>query len=142
MKKIILLFLLLFSPFSAPAATVTDPGDVVIERNNLLPNSNLITTFSSATTGVSEAYGLGGTKIRCHTWIIDSDKVSADVGWTIALEGSLDKVAWAAFDTVSTVSDWHRDISNKGANWMRSSVLRTYTGTAPNIDIKFQSGCN
>lgn len=142
MKKIILLFLLSFTPFLATAAIVTEPGDVIIERNNILPNSNLITTFSNDTTGTSSAYGLGGAKIKCHTWTIDSDKVTADVGWTIALEGSLDNVLWATFDSTTTVSDWHRNISDKGANWIRSSVLRNYTRTRPNIDIKFQSGCN
>lgn len=142
MKKTILLLSLLFIPFLAIAATVTDPGDVRVERNNILPNSNLITTFSSATTGVSEAYGLGETKITCHTWTIDTDKATADVGWTIALEGSLDNNQWYTFDSTTTVADWDRHISNKGANWIRSSVLRTYTGTAPNITIKFQSGCN
>ena len=149
MKKMILLLSLLFIPFLAIAATVTDPGDVKIERNNILPNSNLITTFSSATTGFSEAYGLGETKIRCHTWTIDTDKATADVAWTIALQGTLDcegvdcvDSSWEDLDSTTTVADWKRDIENKGANWIRSSVLRTYTGVTPNIDIKFQSGCN
>ncbi|MCK5608511.1 hypothetical protein KAR91_41905 [Candidatus Pacearchaeota archaeon] len=149
MKKIILLFLLSFTPFLATAATVTEPGDVIIERNNILPNSNLITTFSNDTTGTSSAYGLGGAKIRCHTWTIDSDKVTADVDWTIEFQGTLDcegvdcvDSSWAVLDSTTTVANWHRDISNGGANWIRSSVLRNYTRTRPNIDIKFQSGCN
>lgn len=142
MKKTILLLFLLITPFLATAATVTDPGDVRVERNNILLNTNLITTFSGATTGVSNAYGLGETKITCHTWTIESDKLSADVAWTIALEGSLDNNQWYTFDFTTTVADWDRHIVNKGANWLRTSVLRTYTGTAPNITTKFQSGCN
>lgn len=142
MKTIILFFLLSATPFLATAATVTDPGDVIVERNNVLPNTNLITTFSSPTTGVSSAYGLGGAKITCHTWTIDGDKATVDVDWTIEFQGSLDNNLWAVLDSTTTVSDWHRNVTNRGANWIRTSVLRTYTGTAPNIDIKFQSGCN
>lgn len=149
MKKTILLLFLLFTPFLAAAATVTDPGDVKIERNNILPNSNLITTFSNDTTGTSSAYGLGEAKISCHTWMIDSDKITADVDWTIALEGALECEGvdcvdshWENLDSTTTVADWKRDIVNKGANWVRSSALRNYTTTAPNVTIKFQSGCN
>lgn len=142
MKKTILLLSFLFIPFLATAATVTIPGNVKIERNNILPNSNLITTFSNDTTGTSSAYGLGETKITCHTWTIDTDKATADVSWTIALQGSLDNELWEDLDSTTTVADWNRHIVNKGANWIRSSVLRGYTGTRPNIDIKFQSGCN
>lgn len=150
MKKIILLLSLLFIPFlAAAAATVTVPGDVKIERNNILPNSNLITTFSGPTTGLSSAYGLGEAKITCHTWTIDTDKTTADVDWTIAFQGALDcegtdcvNSNWQTFDSTTTVANWHRHIVNHGANWIRSSVLRTYTGTTPNITTKFQSGCN
>lgn len=142
MKKIILLLSLLFIPFLAIAATVTVPGDVKVERNNILPNSNLITTFSGPTTGTSSAYGLGEAKITCHTWTIDTDKTTADVDWTVALEGSIDNEQWYTFDSTTTVADWDRHIVDKGANWLRSSVLRTYTGTAPTVTIKFQSGCN
>ncbi len=141
MKKILILLFLLF-PALALAATVTPPGDIRVERNNLLPTSTLVTTFSNATTGTSEAYGLAGAKISCHTWTIDSDKVTADVSWTIALQGSMDNELWADLDSTTSVADWKRDIVNKSANWVRSSVLRSYTSTAPNITIKFQSGCN
>ena len=142
MKKILLLLFFLSIPFLANAATVTPLGNVVIERNNILPNSNLITTFSSSTTGTSNAFGLGEAKITCHTWTIDTDKETADVTWTVALQGSLDNESWEDLDSTTTVADWHRHVVNKGANWIRSSVLRGYTGVRPNIDIKFQSGCN
>ena len=149
MKKTILLLSLLLIPILAMAATVTPPGDVKIERSYGLPTSNFITIFSGATTGESEAYGLGGDKISCHTWTIESDKVTADVDWTIAFQGALDcegddcvNSNWQTLDSTTTVANWHRHIVNHGANWIKSSVLRTYTGTAPNIDVKFQSGCN
>lgn len=138
-----LTFLFLILPSLAFSDTVNDPGDIRVERNNLLPNSNLITTFSNNTSGLSEAFGLGEAKITCHTWTIKSDKSSSDVSWTVSLLGSLDDIDYETMDSTTTVDDfWKREVFNHGANWVKTSVLRNYTGTAPTITIKFQSGCN
>ena len=143
MNKILLLLLtFLIIPGLTIAATVTLPSEVRLERNNILPNTNLITAFSNDTTGTSEAFGLGEAKIRCHTWTIDTDKTTGDVSWAIQFLGSLDNNQWAVYDSTTTVADWSREVTNHGANWIKTSVLRNYTTTAPNIDIKFQSGCN
>lgn len=142
MKRLLVVTLILCFTISAYAATVNSPGDIRIERNNILPQSNLLTIFSNSTTGESESFGLGDVKIRCHTWTIETDKETADVSWTIALKGSLDDSYYENLDSTTTVEDWKREIESKGANWIKSSVLRTYTGTVPEITIKYQAGCN
>lgn len=136
---IAVLFLIL--PLTSFSATVTPVGDTRTERNNILPQTGIYTVFSNDTSGLSESYPLGA-KIRCHTWTIGSDKTTADITWTVDLEGSLDDSLFEDLDTTSTVSQWKREISNKGANYVRSNVLRTYTGTRPTITVTYQGGCN
>lgn len=145
-------FILILSILTLPQlvlSVVTPPGDMKVERNNLLPQSHLAVIFDSQTTGFTNntstgsSYGLGDVKIRCHTWTIANDKTSTDVTWGITLQGSLDDVDYETLDSTTTVSDfWKRDVENRGANWIRAHVWRNYTGSAPTITIKHQAGCN
>ena len=130
-------------------STVTSPGDMKVERNNLLPQSNIAVIFDSATTGFTNntstgnAYGLGDVKIGCHLWTIANDKNTVDVTWGVTLQGSLDGVDYETLDSTTTVTDfWKRDVVNRGANWIQAHVWRNYSGSAPTITIKYQAGCN
>jgi hypothetical protein len=145
MKRTILALLISFIIFPSIvfAATVNDPGDIRVKDSvNSLPTTNLMIIFANDTTGNSEAFGLGEYKISCHEWQIESDKLTADVDWTIALQGSLDNSYYETFDSTTSVVNWQRHIKNYGYNWIRSNVQRTYTGIAPTVTIKHQAGCN
>lgn len=149
MKRYLLAILVILFIYQLAWAAADDPSTIIVKKNNILPQTSVVTIFDNQTsaftnnTAIGSAYGLGDVKIRCHTWTLASDKTTADVTWTVDLEGSIDGTTYEDLDTTSTVSSfWKRDVSNKGANWVRANVIRNYTGTAPTLTIKYQGGCN
>lgn len=128
---------------------ITNGLDVDVSRvqGNVttVPTETSLNTLLSAVsaTGAGTSQSLGSLMSK-HSWQIEADKTTADVSWTISLEGSLDDTNFQPIDTFTTITSFDlRHAVNKPVLYYRGNItLLNYTTTAPQITVKSVSGGN
>ena len=99
----------------------------------------LLNNYSSTVTGSSNNITYLTSR---HSWQISNTKTTSDVSITAKLLGSLDGSNFNSLDTFTNVTSFElRAVINVPVSYLKGQItLLNYTGTAPVITVKSNSG--